>query len=51
MTIKSAKTMREQAAQLAQMYASERDACGDPEGANEFRDLAKAIKRIPLNDK
>lgn len=46
--MKTPKDIREQAAQLALIYASERDGCGDPEGADIIRDLAKNIRRIPL---
>jgi len=41
--------VREEARQLALEYARERHATGDPEGAGEFRDLAKAIGRIRLH--
>ena len=33
---------------MARDWARERDLCGDPEGAGELRDLAKAIEAIRL---
>ena len=47
-SMKDAKTMREQASRLAHLYASQRAADGDPEGAEVIKDLARAIKRLPL---
>ena len=48
--MKTAKAMRQQAADLARLWASERDRDGDPEGADIMREIAKSILRIPLND-
>lgn len=46
---KSAIEIRIEARQLAVDYAKERDACGDPEGADCMRDLANSIHSIELD--
>jgi hypothetical protein len=46
---KTAADIRKEAARMAREYAEERDDTGDPEGAEEFRDLARAIERIKIN--
>lgn len=49
--IRAAKTpieIRREAAQLARLWADEREATGDPEGAGEMRALASQIARIRL---
>jgi hypothetical protein len=45
-----ASDVRAEAARLARVWADGREQCGDPEGAGEFRELAKAIGRIPVED-
>jgi len=45
---KSAIEVRVEARQLAVDYALEREACGDPEGAECMRDLATQIHAIEL---
>jgi len=46
---KSAIEIRLEARQLAVDYAAEREACGDPEGAECMRDLANSIHLIELD--
>lgn len=43
-----AAVVRSEAAGLACQWANERETGGDPEGADEFRALARAIMRIRL---
>jgi hypothetical protein len=45
---KSPIEVRVEARQLAVDYAREREACGDPEGAECMRDLANLIHSIEL---
>jgi hypothetical protein len=45
---KSPIEVRIEARQLAVDYAAEREACGDPEGAECMRDLANSIHAIKL---
>ena len=40
--------IRREAAQLARLWADEREATGDPEGSSEMRTLAGQIARIRL---
>lgn len=44
----TAKEMRSAAASLARRDASISDGMGDPEGAAQFRDLAREIDRLRL---
>lgn len=45
---KSAIEIRVEARQLAVEYADDREKCGDPEGAECMRDLARSIHSIEL---
>lgn len=45
---KTAAEIRRECAVMARSFAFDRDSCGDPEGAGEFRNLASAIERIRL---
>lgn len=45
---KLAIEVRNEARDLATNYAAERDACGDPEGAECMRDLANLLHSIEL---
>jgi hypothetical protein len=45
---KSPIEIRVEARTLAMEYAAEREACGDPEGAECMRDLANSIHSIEL---
>lgn len=45
---KSPIEIRREAARLARLWADEREATGDPEGAAEMRALASQIARIRL---
>jgi len=49
--MKSAGAVKREAASLAMMYAREREKTGDPEGAGEFRDLARSIRAIVIREK
>ena len=44
----TAVEVRQAAANLARLWAAERRMTGDPEGADEMRELAKRISRIRL---
>lgn len=45
---KSPRAIRDEARRRAIDFAREREACGDPEGAEVIRDLARSISRIML---
>jgi hypothetical protein len=45
---KSGYQVRREAVRMVRDWARDRDLCGDPEGAGEFRDLANAIAKIIL---
>jgi hypothetical protein len=46
--MKTAGAVRREAANRAMSWARERDSCGDPEGAECFRMLAKEIRAIVI---
>ena len=45
---KSAFEVRKEACDRARAWAEERETCGDPEGAECFRDLAREIGKIKI---
>jgi hypothetical protein len=46
--MKTASAVRREAAKAAMDWARERQSCGDPEGAECFRMLAKEIRAIVI---
>ena len=48
--MKAPLAIREEAYELAQIAAEEREKDGDPEGADVLRDLAESIKGIRLTE-